>query len=63
VIKVINLLRVFVNRLQSKPVSCDSYYAQGKLGGVDGKVIWGATMLALEVMNHMRVDVMKPELM
>jgi len=44
-------------------ISCDSYYAQGKLGGVDGKVIWGATMLALEVMNHMRVDVMKPELM
>ena len=30
---------------------------QSKLGGVDGKVIWGASVLGLEVMIHMRVDV------
>lgn len=30
---------------------------QGKLGGVDGKAIWGAGVLALEVMIHMRADV------
>jgi hypothetical protein len=29
---------------------CDSYCDQGKLGGVDGKVIKRAAVLALEVM-------------
>jgi hypothetical protein len=60
-----------VNRLQPQSVqvgssrsnesgrSCipyESYDAQGKLGGVDGKVIKLAGVLVLEVMTHMRVD-------
>jgi len=31
-------------------IPCESYCDQGKLGGVDGKVIKRATVLALELM-------------